>query len=258
MPSVIAFFCIGLLLLYWLERHVGFGYALLLSVLILLLPPMLQVVKLSTPDCLSAFFVMLAVFLLVEKKSIMLSLLTLVLAIFTRLDNVVFCIMFLPAMGIFNYLPKKVSIPKHAVFILVLLASYFTVSLMSRSYGWSMFYYPSFSKHLNAENNIHKAFALSSYLTLAEKQIMVHMQATYLPVFIFLAAFSAIKRRVGNWLSIDVYQFLPLFCLIVIAARFVLQPAISDRFYIPYYLLILVCLVKSYAPLIGERKLEVA
>lgn len=244
LPSIIAFFLIGLLLLNWINKYINIYCSFLLSVLIMLLPPLTTVAKMSTPDCLSSFFLLLGVYYLLEKKRLTKGFLILLLAIFTRLDNIIFCITIIPLLAFFNFWPKKIPLTKHVLFISIMVVCYLIISLMSKAYGWSMLYYPSFLKHINSDNNIHQSFSFESYFKLIRKQVLFRMDSSYLPFFLFLMALIGLSKWPGHLRKLSIDQALMIFLFLMIVVRFILQPTISDRFYNAYYLIVLITLIK--------------
>jgi hypothetical protein len=253
MPSIIAYFFIGLLLVHWIRKYLPTYAALLLGFLIMLLSPMLQVAKLSTPDCLSAFFIIWAIYFVVEKKAIVVPFILLLISVFTRLDNIILAVLFFPALTITKNLNKGIPFRKQLIFVVVAVLCYFIVSSGAMSYGWSMLYYPSFSTHLNAEHDIHQAFSIISYLKLVSAQLMVGLFFSWITIFIFLIALLCLKTKQSSNRKWNIDQTILLLFLFVIVIRFLLQPVIADRFYIPYYLVVIVFLIRRYAPLINNR-----
>jgi hypothetical protein len=253
MPSVIAYFFIGLLLVHWIKKYMQSYAALLLSFLIMLLSPMLQVAKLSTPDCLSAFFVLWAIYFVVEKKAIAVPFVLLLISIFARLDNAILSVLLFPVLAFTGKLEKKLLMKKQLFFLVATVLCYLVVSSGAISYGWNVFYYPSFFTHLNTEHDIHQAFSLVSYLKLALTQVMVGLFFSWLPIFIFLIALLCIKANSSNNKIWCIDQVILLLFLIIILLRFILQPVIADRFYIPYYLVVIVFLIRRYATLMNNR-----
>ena len=253
LPSIVAYFFIGLLLIYWLKKYLPFYAALLLCLLIMLLPPILQVANLSTPDCLSAFLILWAIYFVVEKNRIAVPFILLLVSILARLDNVILCVLLFPILTLTGKLDKKISMQKHFLFLAIAVACYLIVSYSSISYGWNALYYPSFSKHLNAEHDIHQSFSMGSYFKLALTQIMVGLFYSYLSIFILLIALFCINISPTNKKKLGIDQVLLLLFLFIIMLKFILHPAVADRFYIAYYLVVIVFFIKKYAVLINSK-----
>lgn len=252
-PSVIAYFLIGLLLINWIRKYLRFYAALVLSSLIMLLPPMLQVAKLSTPDCLSAFFVLWAIYFVVEKKLVVVPFVLLLVSVFARLDNAILSTLLFPALALTKMLDQKISLKKQMLFLVASVLSYLIVSSCAMHYGWNILYYPSFSAHLNTGHDIHQSFSIASYLKLVLSQLMVGLFFSWLMLFVFLVALLSMASPASNGKKWNMDQVVLLFFLFVIALRFMLQPVIADRFYIPYYLVALVLLIRRYAAQINDK-----
>jgi hypothetical protein len=247
MPSVVGYLFIGLLLLIWMQQYLSALSSVLLSTLIMLLPPLQQIAKLSTPDALSALAIFSAVYYIIQPKQILLGCILLILSVFIRLDNIIFSALLFPFLYWTGVLPKQWNFGRIIIFSVLLVACYFVVTALASSYGWGLLYYNSFSKHMNDENDFHKAFSIGSYIKLIKKQITIRMLASYLPIFIFMVTLISTQVqswRKGTWVK---EHALPIFCLGVMIIRFFLQPTVSDRFYVPYYLIILLSLISLLA-----------
>ena len=112
-PSVIAYLLIGLLVFHWLNRH----HQLLLSfagtLLIMYSSVMVNVANLSTPDCVSAFFLLAAFYFILERPSVLLSFLFLTGSVFVRLDNIILSILILTFLFFSRLWEKKISLVQY-------------------------------------------------------------------------------------------------------------------------------------------------
>jgi hypothetical protein len=246
-PSVISYFFIALLLFGWLKKYWPVLYAFTGSTLIMFSPPLLSVAKLSTPDALSGLLVFAAVYLAVEKKSLLLTFTFLLLAVFARLDNIIPAIFLLATLVFSNNWGNKIPAGRVLLLLAVMMLSYFTISHNVSSFGWSLFYYPTFVKQLNPSYNINNAFIFKDYLALAKSQFMTGLYFSFASLFFFLVLLLLSDRSLPgfSWLTIE--QTFSLVFILIMVTRFVLQPLIADRLYIPYYLAIIAFLVKKYS-----------
>src|SRR5438552_5538098 len=98
-PSFISYLLIGFLLFYWLRIYLSLPITFVISLLIMLSSPLIEVAKLSSPDCLSAFLLLSSFYFIFEKPSLWSTIVFMVLSIFARLDNVVTCLLILGAIS---------------------------------------------------------------------------------------------------------------------------------------------------------------
>jgi len=137
---------------------------------------------------------------------------------------------------------------KMAFIAAMLLLVYFLVAGNARAYGWSILYYPAFIKQLNTSYTVNASFNFSDYAGLVKAQLNSGLYFSFLSVFLFLTIYYlwnipfSIKQ-----LSLE--QLLAVLFVLIIVLRFVLQPLINDRLYIPYYLSLIIFLVKKNARL---------
>lgn len=245
-PSVLSYLGLGILLFFWLSKSTNYFASILLSTLIMLLPPILSTAKLSTPDFLAAFFVLLGLYLLIEHKKFVLGFTIIILSIYTRLDYIIFCMAFVVLLHFGYFINQKLTYSKTFTLFAICIASFFLVSYLAKSYGWSMLYYPSFSKHMNDENNVNKAFTIVSYFKLIKKTVLIRINSSYLPIFLLLIIIVVTKNIQEIKNRVMGYPALLGMSLIVIVTRFFLQPSVSDRFFLAIYIVALIALVKDY------------
>lgn len=247
LPSAISFFLISLLIFSWINKYLSQIPAFIFSTLLILSSFMLEAAKLSTPDMLSALILMSGIYSYIEMRNHNLSALFLLLSVFARLDNAIPVAII--SLAIF-YIEKRkgdISAWKYTIFAVAVLASYLFVSWQASRFGWSAFYYPDFVTHLNPYYDTHSQFSMSGYFSLVKSQLMTGLYHSSLMIFIFLGCFLAWFPKMNGGKNIQSENFLTIAFLGTIIIRFILQPVIADRFYIAYYLIISVFILKKYA-----------
>jgi len=246
-PSVFSYFFAGLLLFYWIQKYWPPAFAFLAAMLVMLSAPLLGICKLSTPDAMSGLILFAAIFFLIERQSLLWGTIFLLLAILTRLDNVI------PAT--FLLIATKFSQSTHQLFpnkkllllVGLVLLTGFCVSLASRSFGWNIFYYPTFMKQLNSGYEMHGSFELKDYVALAKSQLMTGLFFSSICIFLLLILFLFTGLRSFSFSALSVEQIFAMAFVLIMISRFLLQPLIADRIYIPYYLSLVVFLVRKYS-----------
>ncbi|MEP6747759.1 MAG: hypothetical protein ABJB86_08535 [Bacteroidota bacterium] len=244
-PSVIAYFVTGLLLFFWLKKYWSGVYACIAGILIMLSPPLLSVAGLSTPDALSGLSLFSAVYFLTEKKSLAGTFIFLILAIFTRLDNIIPAICLMSGIFFTKKWVGKIPAGKKLVLFSLLLLSYFAVSSNAHSFGWSIFYYPVFAKQLNSSYTANNTFNFGEYAALAKSQVRTGLFFSFISLFFFLVAFLLWNASLFSFNKLTIEETFAAIFVLIILIRFILQPLIADRLYIPYYLSVIVFLVKK-------------
>jgi hypothetical protein len=182
--------------------HRQFLLALTVSLLIMLSAPMWDVVRCSSPDCLSAFLLFSAMYFVLERRSLV------------------------------------------VVMLLFIVFSYLYITLSARQFGWNILYYPTFIKSLNLSYSFHPEFHLKDYLALSISHIMTGLFYSNLLLFLALSGLIFIGRSPLQFRRLSFDQLFVSIIIVTIIVRFVLQPVIADRFYIAYYLCILVLLIR--------------
>ncbi|MFN8247374.1 MAG: hypothetical protein U0T68_00335 [Ferruginibacter sp.] len=247
--SVIAWFVLSLMLLFWLRQSLEGIAPFLLSALTAASVPLLEAVGLSTPDALSALCMTAAVYGLLNKKNRMFIAVLFLLAMLTRLDNMLPVLVFITAFTFYKPI-KQFSFYFMLVMVGLIAAVYCLVTYQSLSYGWSFWYYPDFINHLHDAVGEQRAFHFSSYFELMKSQLINGLKNSSVWVFLLLMVLHFCKQGKFHFDAGNEGHIMLVLFLLVIALRFLLQPVIADRFYIPYYIPALVIFVR------GNRRTE--
>jgi hypothetical protein len=247
LPSVLSYFLIGLLLFYWLQKYWPVIFAFAGSLFIMLSSPLLSGANLSSPDMLSALLLFAAIYTIIERRSLAWTFFFLILSVFTRLDNIIPSIFFLTTLAFTNKWNPKIPVGKLSLLLAVMVLSYLAISFNVRSFGWSLFYYPSFVKQLNPSYNINNTFVFKDYVALAKSQLMTGLFFSFLSLFFFLVLLLLSNSPLFHFSALTIEQTFAIVFTLIIIVRFILQPLITDRLYIPYYLSVIIFLVKKYA-----------
>ncbi|MFI5186239.1 MAG: hypothetical protein ACHQF0_05910 [Chitinophagales bacterium] len=245
MPSITAYLIIGLFLFFWLCNYLKKGVAFVGSLLIMFSLFAVNIAGLSTPDSLSALFLFVSVYFIVEKKNLLLMFLFFLLSIFTRVDNVITCFFII---SFLTFIPKWRSINRSQFFLMsaILAIAYICAILPVRQFGWSIFYYSQYAKYIDFSRNFDQAISFSSYLSLVFSKLVTALVSTQFTFFMFLCLliigtpFSFTRKFTFD-------QSFLMLLLVVIFFRFLLLPDLSDRFYFGFYLVMIILLVKRFS-----------
>jgi hypothetical protein len=244
-PSVISFFLISLLVYLWTGKYSPRIPAFVFSTLLMLCPFMLEAAKLSTPDLFSALLLMAGIYSYVEMRNHGLTSLFLLLSLFTRLDNII--PVALISLVIFYLEKRNIQAWKYILFSVAVIASYLLVSWQARRFGWNAFYYPDFATYLNPYYDMNRSFSFLGYFSLVKSQLMTGLHYSSLMIFVFLGFLLTYFSKLTGEKSVSFETFFSIAFLGAIIIRFILQPVIADRFYVAYYLIISVFILKKYA-----------
>ena len=243
MPSIISFLIIGLFLFYWLRKYLRDLIAFPAAALIMYSIFTTAVARLSTPDCLSALFLFLSAYFLLEKRNLTLMALFLLLSIFSRVDNIITCF-FIISFLTFSKKWKKIDKKQYFFMLAVLGVAYLTIILPVRQFGWSIFYYTQYARHIDYSRDFDQPMTLLSYLSLIYSKLVTAFISTHFTFFAFLGLLILSNPGFSfKKLSFD-QSFLLLLASIGII-RFLLLPDLSDRFYFGFYLIIIILLVRK-------------
>lgn len=245
-PSIIAYLALGLFMFYWLKKYLHISMAFLGTGLLMYSTLVTSIARLSTPDTLSALFLILAVYFILEKRKIVWMLIFFLLSIFTRVDNIITCFFIISFLTFFKKW-KSISLKQYFLMTVILLVSYIAVILPVTRFGWSIFYYSQYARHIDYSRDFDQAISFSSYFSLMYSKLVTAFVSTHFTFFAFLALLIYAEKKITfKNLSLD-QAFLSVLFLIGIF-RFLLLPDLSDRFYLGFYLIIIILLTRKIYP----------
>jgi hypothetical protein len=231
-PSLIAFFLIGLSIWRFAIQRLDRLETFLICMVCILIPPSFILGRLSTPDALSCFILLNGLLLMLSGRNKILWFSLFLLAVCTRMDNVVGEFIFLfalwkwPADGFINKLNTK----QFAVLSLILLGAAVLINLSSTRY------------FLNAWDPFNERSA--GHYLLNVGQYLLWIPYTFLMTLFILFIFSGISRGF-SWKQELNYLFYVVFAVIFV--RFLLYPFYEERYFTPYFLFCLLALAFQLA-----------
>jgi hypothetical protein len=244
MPSIFSYLLIGFLFLHWLKKYLNIVFASWLSLLVMLSTPMLGVAKLSTPDGLSALLVFSLFYFVIEKRNALLILIFMAGSVFARIDNIITCLALIGFLVFQNKPLKKMAIVQYWGMIAILVVCYFSITASATKYGWSIFYYNSFSNYVSLSYGSHSAFVAKEYLRLMFGNAINSLYHSQIITFLGMVLSLFIGRTTSVFEDLGFDQIFSLLLVLIITVRFLLYPDIGDRSYIPYYLIVLIFIAR--------------
>jgi hypothetical protein len=190
---------------------------------------------------LSAAVLFSAMFVLLENESVLLLLLLCCLAVFVRIDNILW------ALALLIFRGQKTGnneITKGNLFLFCLLpvCCYFAVTIPLKTYGWSPAFYNSFSAQFHWKN------------ILANSIQNLFFSCLQIVVALLLLVLAPILRK--GTISAD--KSFTLLLLGLLMLRLMLYPDISDRYFLPWLLASVILLVRKLMPIKKIHELIVA
>jgi len=247
LPSLIAFFLLALLVFHWLKQFLSTPIAFLLALLAMTSVFMLASAGLSTPDTLSAFFLFSAFYFIIQKPRVWIMFSFLLLSILTRADNVIIASIIISFLALGNKWYLKIKTSQYIFMLFLIAALYLLIILPIREFGWTLFYYSEYIKHMNFNRDFDKVFTWSDYFSYMYSKAIVGLISSHFIFFMFLATLIIAQPIPIKLQHLSFEQLFTLLLVLIILFRFILLPDISDRFYISFYILIMVLLVKQTA-----------
>ncbi|MHA4806580.1 hypothetical protein ACX0G9_00665 [Flavitalea flava] len=237
MPSILAYLLTGLLLLHWLENYLSLSSAVVTSLFTLFSAPFLGAARMSTPDLLSGLFLFSAFYFILEKPKTLPLFLLLALSVFTRVDNIIGSICLLTLFA-FTSGKEKISLWQYLSLLILLVLCYFSITISTRSFGWSPLFYPSFRA-----SDPHFRNGLS---TLIEGLYYSHSLLLLFVLVLLLLSYPPFR---SDQFRSDHFRSDRSFILVIlgiIVIRLMLYPDPADRYFLAYYLAALILIVRRW------------
>jgi hypothetical protein len=231
-PSLLCYFLIGLSIWQVVIKRLGPVKTFLVCICCMLIFPTLLLARLSTPDALSCFVLLNAVFLIYFGRSKLLWYSLFMLAICTRLDNVVPELIFLFALWKWpvNSFSNKLTTGKYIQMSLGLVIMALLVNLTA-THHFLWFTDPNFS------------VPPGKYLENIELYFYVVPGSFFMYLFV-LFIFSGLDRGFSPKQEVN-YIFYTVCAVVVV--RFFLYPFYEERYLTPYLLFSLLTISLYYA-----------
>jgi hypothetical protein len=246
LPSTLAFFLIGVLLFIWVSKYLKPVFALLVCLSLMLSNPLFNAAKLSTPDILSALMLCLAAYSIIELRSAAAIFTFLILAVFARIDSILPATLLLTLLYATRKQNHLITRWQYLLMLSGLILSYFVITSLTLKNGWNILYYPTFSGFINSSHGVESGFSFKDYLFLLYSGVMTGLLTSHVMIFVAVALLTLSSREK---IRRGIFTFDQLFLVTILFAmglRFVLHTAISDRFYLAYYIIIVMLAIRRF------------
>lgn len=254
LPSIIGYLLSSLLLFFWIKKYLKLPIAFILSIVTAYSIFMIGTAQTSSPDFISAFLLFASFYFIVEKPMILPVCILFLLSIITRADNILLCIVVISFLAFSGKWVRSISLKYYLIILACLLCCYYGVVASVSSYGWNRSFYPTFFGHLHLDHSYSTTFSLKEYIALLYSKAIIGVISSHLTIFLLLEIFLLKDVTITTLKKLSFNQLFSALLVGIIFIRFILFPDISDRFYIAFYLFIIIAFVINYSNNILEKK----
>ena len=248
LPCLLAYFAIGVLLLYWIDRQLPSPWLVVwVSVAIVTSEPLVDLGKSVSPDALSTVLLLAGAYFFIEGQSLRRSTLFFALAILARPDAIILITLFFLIVAVGKW-HRSVFWPQLLLCFLLCLGSYYVPRLFLEHVSWSTLFYHAFVDRLLYPLSEPQSVAIHDYWTVLAHQAVhsTYVARTSLLMITFFA--GVVCWNQGNffrWKTWTFDQTLMVVLVVAIALRFMLFPAFLGRFMAPFLVLSAIVFIKE-------------
>lgn len=235
--SVVSYWVMGWIVLTWISRYVGAPWAALVSLLLMLTPPVFDLARWPMPDALSCTTLLLALFFILEKNWITAGLTILLASVYVRTDNVILVLIVLAYLSIWS---RAIDKTKAAVLAVVAVSSVSLINHFAGDYGARLLYYRAFIEPPLAPGEMVAHFGIHDYLVALRAGVASVLHGDF--ITFALMGLVALLRRPGSTIL-----GLILVTVAYSASRFVIFPLVEGRYFGMFFLAMGISLASTLA-----------
>ena len=235
---VVSYWLMGWVAWVWMERYVASAWAsLVCASLLLLSPPVWELARSTTPDALSSLTVLLALFLLLEKRKMLPGMILLVASIYVRTDNALLVLIVLAFLYVADF---GLKLREAAVLGALAVGSVLIINHFAGDYGANVLYYRSFVEPPVAVGEIVPHFGIADYLAALKACLSAALHGMYIP-FVLMGVVGVLRRAPLPILGVATAT------AIYTGAHLVIFPNPESRFFGPFFVAMGLALVSTLA-----------
>jgi hypothetical protein len=213
----------GILLFLWSRRYVDERFAAICIPLLLIAPVLFTSARTGSPDALSALFVLLGSFELVEYRRSIIGSAILLVSLFLRTDNVIFVVCILAGFALTQRRTRdRIGAAVCAILAVTVVLG---INRIEHSYSWPVLMQNTSIPIVNPAE-INPKITAADYFS-AVRDMVDEARESSVTAFPFLAALALLSSRTTR-----VLKSLVTIVLLSWAAHLVLFPHIEDRYFI--------------------------
>ncbi len=235
--SVVPSFIASLLILLFLLNEISGVYPYVISVLIINVSGILDIARLFTPDSFSACIVLLAMFLILRKKHFLWGSSFLLLSIFIRVDNLLFCFMCLTYLRFFGSDEYRLNNIVYIVTTALCAVSYIIISYGTKNYGWTTLIHHVTVNKIVTPESFQPAITLFDYIVIVFKRGFIQFVTNPLVSFFLIMGLSTryLLTFTNRDSKILIYGHIIALMALSIVVHFVLFPDLLSRYFATQY-----------------------
>ena len=244
----IFYFLLGIfLLLIFLTIFPGnYGLASILSILILLLPPIRQMASDGTPDLVCLSILLLFLLAIMKKYSLLFQFVILLNLILIRPDMIILALMFFFLLSAYRYFVTKENIFEPVLYLLALGGVYVGIIKFYHYPGWMDVFYDSFIHRRLYISKESPDFTISQYLDVVFTNLKKFKKISLLAILLLGLIIYVSKITWEKWFGILIF--------INIYLKFLFFPMAGEyRFFIGYILMMVIWVIYILKRKYSER-----
>jgi len=236
--SVLSYWLLGWLSLLWISSYSPKPWAALLSLLLVVTPPVWDLARWPMPDALSCLLLLLALYLILEKELLAVGLTILLASVYVRTDNMLLA---LTVIAYLSILTRSIEKTKAAALAAVAILSVFLINHFAGDYGAKLLYYRAFIATPIAPGEIAPQFGFHDYISALKSGFPAIIHGDFI-TFALMGLVGLLKRPGRALLS------LAAITAVYSAARFLIFPLVESRYFALFFVAMGILLASSLVP----------
>lgn len=233
--SVLSYWLLGWVVFNWISCYVPRSWAAPVSVLLMLTPPLWDLARWPMPDALSCLVLLLALYLILEKKFLPLGITVLLASVYVRTDNVLLVLTVLAYLAIVK---RAIEMPKALVLAMLAVGSVFLINHFAGDYGAQLLYYRAFIAPPVAPGEIVVHFGLRDYLAALRSGVAVVAHGDF-STFVLMGVAGLLSRPGQATMSLGGIAIL------YSTERFLVFPLAEERYFALFFAAMGILLMSS-------------
>jgi hypothetical protein len=225
--SVVSYFLLGILVFGWIVRYTGGVFALAFSLLLMIIPPLLELGRDTTSDALATLVAFAALYLIFERQRLLPGMTLLLASLYFRSDFLVLAGPVLLAC----WRERRLEFWKAGVLALLAVGSVLGINHFAGDYGIGMLYYRNFVSVPTAPGEMTVHLSFKEYLSALKSGVTLVTESFFLP-FLLLGMIAVVSKRMRALFAV---------ALAYVLLHFLVLPNWEERWFGLFYLAMGVC-----------------
>jgi hypothetical protein len=222
---VLSYWVLGWFVFTWIARYTPMPWAALVSLLLMLTPPVWDLARWPTPDALSCMTLLLALYLILERKFLAPGLTILLASVYVRTDN---ALLVLTVVAYLSIVEKRLEKTKAMVLGALAIVSVMLINHFAGDYGARMLYYRAFIAPAIAPGEITPNFGFHDYVVALRSGVAGIIHGDF-AAFGLMGVVGLLRRPSRALLDLTVIT------VCYSAGRFVVFPLAEARYFVLFF-----------------------